>query len=301
MKKALCIFAATICMLFLMSSCITSVPEPETTASGTSETSNSETSSSQTETSSDESDAVTTEEPTQASTTAAVAPDPAEMTIPEILQLFTLAASRVKTDKPGYTFTSKAHTEKGSIAITDNVPFHGFISDYVASAINKSETQEAKVSKGADHTDFPVKGQSWGSRPNLSALKKATAKDVGDAYELEFVFRDEQLRALPDNPMLTVHGKSFNLLSNQEFRDAFGGFNIRFLGINVRVDVERFEPLYTGSYIRCKINKADGRLLFAEYYLNTDADIETVVRVNKKEYVIGIRLEYSVSETYTFL
>lgn len=300
MKKALCIFSATVCMLFLMSSCVTSVPEPETTASGTSETSNSETSSSRTETSSDESDTVTTEEPTQSSTTTTVPSDPADMTTPEILQLFTLAASRVKTDKPGYTFTSKARTEKGSIAITDNVPFHGFISDYVASAINKSETQEAKVAKGTDHTDFPVKGQSWASRPDLSALKKATLKEVGDAYELELVFRDEQLRALPDNPTLTVHGKSFNLLTNRDFRDAFGGFNIRFLGVNVRVDVERFEPLYTGSHIRCKINKADGRLLFAEYCLNTDADIETVVRVNNKEYRIGILLEYAVTEIYTF-
>lgn len=300
MKKALCIFAATVCVLSVLSSCSTSVQEPKTTVSDIAETSNSGTSVPQTETTNDESGAVTTEEPTPPSATSSAPSDSAEMTTPEIVQLFTLAANRVKTDKLGYTFTSKAHTEKGSITITDNVPFHGFISDYIASVINKSETQEAKVAKGADHTDFPVKGQSWSSRLDPSALKKATLRDAGDAYEIELFFRDEQLRALPDNPTLTAHGKAFNVLTNREFRDGFGGFDIRFLGVNVRVDVERFEPLYSGSRIRCKISKDDGRLLFAEYYLNTDADIETVVRVNAREYVIGIRMEYSASETYSF-
>lgn len=217
----------------------------------------------------------------------------------DIVSLFNEAANRVKQTKPGYTFSSTAGADKKNITVSDNVPFHSFIASFAASFINSAKKEPVTVAKGENHNDFPVKGQPWASRLDPAALTGAVLNDNGMYYEIELQFKDEKLSALPAKNNNSAHGKAFTLLLDEDFRKEFGGFNTKFMGINIHVENQNFEPAYSGSSIRCKIDKA-GNMLSAVYFLNTVSDVDMMVEVNSKDYLIGIKLEYSMTETYTF-
>lgn len=240
------------------------------------------------------------EETTAVSTTGPTLSLSPLSTTAEIVSFFNAAANKVKQEKPGYTFTSKANADKKNIAVSDNVPFHSMIASFAASSINSAKKDAVTISKGASHDDFPVKGQNWASKLDATALTSASLKENGNYYEIELKFKDEKLPALPEKNNTSAHGKAFSLLMNEDFHSEFGGFNTKFMGINIRVDNQKFEPTYKGSTIKCKIDKA-GNMVSAVYYLNTSSDVDMLVKVNKKDYLIGIKLEYSMTETYTIV
>lgn len=217
----------------------------------------------------------------------------------EIVRFFNEAANRVKQARPGYTVTFKAGADKNNITVSDNVPFHSFIASSAASAVNSSKKEPVTVAKGVSHDDFPVKGQPWASTLDPAALVSAVLNEKGAYYEIKLKFKDEKLQSLPSKNNTAAHGKAFSLLLDEDFRKEFGGFNTKFMGINIRVDNQKFEPTYQGSTITCKIDKA-GNMLSAVYYLNTSSDVEMLVKVNSKDHLIGIKLAYSMTETYTF-
>jgi hypothetical protein len=238
---------------------------------------------------------------TQADTTASSAlPNETPATPAEIVDYFNLAANRVKSDKPGYTFTMTPKTEESKITISENVPFRDFIAKFIVSAINKSSKEPVTIEKGSTHDEFPAKGHSWASKLVPAALSGATCTDKGGYYEIELKFREEKLSALPDEPETTMHGKAFSLLTNQDFRQAFGGFDVKLPGLKINVGNEKFVPAYKGCYIQCKIEKSTGSMMSAVYYLNTYSAVDTMVLVNKKTTMIGIKMEYSVTEEYKF-
>jgi hypothetical protein len=218
--------------------------------------------------------------------------------ISEIVSMFNRAANQVKVEKPGYKFTMKPKIDENKIIISENIPFRSFITKFIASAINKSSQDTIEVKKDTDHNDFPVKGFAWASKLEPEALAGATSTDKGNYYELELRFKEEKLPALPENPETTEHGKAFSLLTSQDFKKSFGGFNVKLPGLSVDVSNEKFAPTYTGSYIRCKIDKAALSMLSATYYLNTVSEVDMAVKVNKQIYKIGLKMEYSVTEEY---
>ena len=239
------------------------------------------------------------EQTTDLSATAATAPLTSLSTKAEIVSLFNEAANRVKQTKPGYTFSSRASMDKNDVTVSDNVPFRSFIASFAASAVNSAKKDPVTVAKGASHDDFPVKGQPLASKIDETALTTATINQTGDYNEIELKFKDEKLPSLPEKNNQTAHGKAFSLLLVEDFRKEFGGFNTKFMGINIRVDNQKFEPTYSGSSIKCKIDKA-GNMVSAVYYLNTTSDVDMLVKVNSKEHLIGIKLTYSMTETYSF-
>ncbi len=222
-------------------------------------------------------------------------------TISDIVNCFNSAADKIKNEKPGYEFTVTPKTDKNKIIISENVPFRNFITRFIVSAINKSSKDTARVAYGTNHNDYPVKGQVWASKLEPGALSKATCTDIGGYYEIEMLFREEKLASLPDKSEATTHGKAFTLLLNQEFLQAFGGFDITLPGISVKVSNMKFEPVYRNSYITCKIDKYSGSMITAIYYLNTYSVVDTAVLVNRKTQIIGIQMEYSVTEEYIFV
>lgn len=217
----------------------------------------------------------------------------------EIVHYFNAAANKVKTEKPGYRFTQTPHTDINKISISENIPLHSFISKFIVSAINKSN-KEAVVVGGSSHNDFPVKEKGWASKLEPEALTAAAFTDKGSYYEIEMTFREEKLSALPDNPEKTAHGKVFSLLTNKEFRQAFGGFDMKLPGLKVNIINEKFEPTYRGSSIKCKIDKQSGSMINAVYYLNTYSEVDMGIHVNNKNETIGIKMEYSVTDEYIF-
>jgi hypothetical protein len=220
-------------------------------------------------------------------------------TTAEIVSLFNKAANRVKLTKPGYQFTTKANADEKNIIISQNVPLHSFISKFIASKINSTKADLVTVKKGENHDAYPVKGETWASKLEATALKSASCADKGSCFEIVLKFNDEKLKALPDNPETTAHGKAFSLLLSKDFTNAFGGFDVNLLGLKVGVENQKFEPTYRGSYIKCKIDKA-GNMMNALYYLNTYSIVDMLVTVNSKDYIIGITMVYSVTEEYTF-
>ncbi|MEI6579365.1 MAG: hypothetical protein WCN92_07855 [Eubacteriales bacterium] len=221
-------------------------------------------------------------------------------TTAEIVSYFNTAANMVKIKKPGYKSSSKAQTQEKNITLSSNVPLHSFISKFIASKINSTKAEVVIVNKGASHKNFPVKGQNWASKLEPSALKSASLVTNGAFYEIELNFNDEKLSALVDNPATTAHGKAFSLLLNKDFRSAFGGFDVNLPGIKVRADNQKFAPHYHDSYIKCKVEKSSGKMINATYYLNTFSDVEMLITVNSKETIIGIKMEYAVTEEYQF-
>ncbi|HZK39383.1 MAG TPA: hypothetical protein VFD23_04440, partial [Clostridia bacterium] len=215
----------------------------------------------------------------------------------EIVELFNAAANQVKRDKPGYVFTTKSNADEKNIILPENIPFRAAISKFIASAINKTSKDPVTIAKKANHNDFPVKGQSWGSKLEPSALKSATYVDKGDYYEIELKFKDEKLTSLPDISEQTAHGKAFSVLLDKEFQEAFGGFDANLLVVKVSVNIQKFEPEYKDSTIKCTVDKA-GRMKTAVYYLNIISRVETGVNVNKQNHVLDIQLAYSVTDEY---
>lgn len=223
----------------------------------------------------------------------------ASFTKAEIVEIFNAATNKVKRDKPGYVFTTKSNADEKNIILPENIPFRAAISKFIASAINKTSKDPVTVAKEANHNDFPVKGQSWGSKLEPSALKSATCVDKGSYYEVELKFKEEKLTSLPDVPEQTAHGKAFSVLLDKEFREAFGGFDANLLVVKVSVNIQKFEPEYKDSTIKCTVDKA-GRMKTATYYLNTISRVETGVNVNDQNHMLDIQLAYSVTEEYVF-
>jgi len=302
MRKPLSVLiAGLLCLIFL---CACSQKSDETKTTGiyesTSSASSQTTLADRTQTTGDGLSSETASAPaasdagTEAQTNSGTLPS----TPAEIVRFINDAANRVKQTKPGYTFSSRAGTDKKNVVVSDNVPFHSFIASFAASAINSAKKDNITVAKGASHDDFPVKGQPWASKIDETALISATLNQAGDYYEIKLKFKDEKLASLPAKNNSTNHGKAFSLLLDEDFRKEFGGFNTKFMGIDIRVDNQKFEPTYSGSTIKCKTDKA-GNMVSAVYYLNTSSDVEMLVTVNGKETLIKIKLAYSMTETYT--
>mgnify|MGYP001216220706 CR=1 FL=1 len=220
-------------------------------------------------------------------------------TTAEIVKYFNKAANKVKTEKPGYKFIQTPQTGEDKISIFENLPFHGFITKFAVDAINRS-SKETVVEKGASHNDYPVKNQDTSSRLEPEALKNAECVNNGRYDEIILNFRDEALTALPDTPETTMHGKAFNLLTGEEFKRSFGGFDVKLPGLKINITNDKFEPTYTGSFIKCKIDKLTGSMIYAVYCLNTYSDIDMAVHVNNKTEIINIKMEYSVTDEYIF-
>ena len=296
MRKLTCVTMATTLALFFLCSCTpkenSSTTDPGVQAQTTAGSTISDGLTQQTiETQ------ITEEESTSddVTTTAQAVSLEIPFTKAEIVGMFNAAANKVKLEKRGYIVTEKSNADEKNIILSDNVPKQLPIAKFIALAINKTSKDPVTIKKGENHDEFPVKGQTWASKLEPSALKNATCVDKGDFYEIELKFKNEKLTALPDVSEKTAHGKAFSVLLDKEFRDAFGGFN----ALGVRVDIQKFVPEYKNSSIKCKVNKT-GRMIGATYYLNTVSMVETSVEVMNKSHVIEIQMEYSVTNEYVF-
>ncbi len=217
---------------------------------------------------------------TKAGTTAPV-------TAAEIVSYYNAAANKAKADKPGYTLVT-------TNVIGDITSSYGSIQWLAGKVVPMFSTDPitTTVSKG-DSSLFPVKGQSYGGKVEVSSLKDtngAVIADKGTAYEITLNFKDEKLSDLPSDVTKVRHGQAFNLLTKDLV-------NVEIESFSWIVKIVKFAPTYTGCYVNCKIDKATGNLKNATYYCVNKSDVEAKVGFttfdanvffgNKEEYTLN--------------
>ena len=203
---------------------------------------------------------VATTAPTTTPTTAA--PKKPESTA-EIVAYFNAAANRVKTEKPGYTWTEAAVIGK----ITGTMES---VANTAVGFFDQNPKEMPSVAKGANHMDFPAKGQNPASRLEASAVERASCTEKNGTYEIAIYLKEEKCAALPSNPLDTNHGKVLNVLTQGQIDESLEGMK-RYAQITA------FVPTYTGSYVKCTVNIQSGQMKTAEYYFATVADAKAKV------------------------
>ncbi|MEI6578833.1 MAG: hypothetical protein WCN92_05145, partial [Eubacteriales bacterium] len=86
----------------------------------------------------------------------------------------------------------------------------------------------------------------------------------------------------------TNHGQALNVLSASDISVQTDKFK-------AIVKVQEFAPTYTGSYIKCTVDKATGNLKTATYYLNTQASVKAKLGFS----VLDASVPFGIKNAYT--
>lgn len=213
-----------------------------------------------------------------------VKPDAKPTTMEEIVAYYNAAANKVRKDKPGFTKVNQA--EIGEITSPSST-IQGIAKAVIPMFSGAQKPTTTTVNKGGSG-DFPVKGQSYGSKLQASYLSSATCKDKGSYYEITMKFKDEKLADLPADPAKTRHGSAMNVLSAAEVYDQTDKFKSI-------VKVTKFAPTYSGSYIECTIDKATGNMKSVTFYFRTIANVVAKPLVG----TIEASVPFAIRDTYT--
>ncbi len=189
-------------------------------------------------------------------------------TVAEIVAYYNAAANKVRSGEA--TYSLKTTNIIGKIT-SPNSGIEGLANRIVPMFDQKPAVSENPAG------EFPVKGQSYGSKLQPVAIKQADCIDIdkGSVYEITLKFKDEQLSDLPADPSKTNHGKALNVLKADQVYEQTNKFE--FL-----VAIESFVPKYSGSYIKCTVDKATGNMKTATFYHNTIATVTAKPLVGKR-------------------
>lgn len=135
---------------------------------------------------------------------------------------------------------------------------------------------------------FPVKGESWSSKLDVNDIRYANCLEALKTYEITIRLKDEK-DALP---LTSSHGKAFDLTEKasilKEFEKAADYIKIDSLALN-----------YTGSFIKCSVDRATDQVLSVTYYLNVNA-VSTVTGTGSLVDMgtVSLNLRYDSTITY---
>lgn len=142
---------------------------------------------------------------------------------------------------------------------------------------------------GDDLTDiFPIKGQSWSSKLSINDVRYANCLEALKTYEITIRLKDEN-DALP---LTSSHGKAFDLVDKTEILKEFEK-------ADDYIKVDSLDLTFTGSYIKCSVDRATDQVLSVTYYLNVNA-VSTVTGTGSLEDMgtVPLELRYDSSITY---
>lgn len=194
---------------------------------------------------------ITTTEPPVISKT------PQPMTSMESVAYFNLVMDAVKTDKPAVSVkTSKKNVNDIEC---DNEKIKAAIPTIKKYMLN---TKADGADFGDDLTDvFPVKGQAWSSKLSVNDVRYANCLEGLKTYEITIRLKDEK----DASPLTGAHGKAFDFVDKaeilKEFEKAVDYLTVDSLDLN-----------FTGSFIKCTVDRATDQVLSVTYYLNVNAD-----------------------------
>lgn len=178
-------------------------------------------------------------------------------TIAEIVAYYNKAANNVRDSKASYSLTTTNIIGKIS---SSSSGIEG-LANRIVPMFDQKPTPSDKP-----EGEFPVKGQSYGSKLQPSAIQQANCVEKGSTYEITLKFKDEQLNDLPKDPSKTNHGKALNVLTAGQVYEQTDKF--AFI-----IAIKSFVPKYSGSYIECTIDKSTGHMKEATFYHNTIATV----------------------------
>lgn len=208
-------------------------------------------------------------------------------TTAEIVAYFNTASNKVKTDKPGYSLTSRTIIDDTKVSSPS-----GFIDTIAPPIIRMAKSSWDKwsdpvaVAKGASHNEYPVSGQSWSSKLQADWVKSASCTESGSNFTIKIVMKDETVSELPVSGTTTKHGQVLKVFTKAEIADGASE-----LGVNI----QRFSCAYSGCSVEIVVDKASGSIKKATYYINSQVDMQVK---------LGFTLEASIplaqEHVYTF-
>ena len=214
-------------------------------------------------------DTTTTEEPsTVPGETTTIAPTTVAgkpATKAEIIAYINTMMNKVRAEKPGYTFTERTVIDDSRISSSS-----GLINTVAPPAIRMAKglwsnwTDPSVKAKGADHN---------GVHPKVDLtdkmIKSATCTESGGVYTIRVYFIDEHVPELPVDEKSTMHGRVMSAMEKGGIED--GVSKIPGLTMN------KFDILYSGSYIEMTIDKATGMPKkinsYVDMYVNMEAKL----------------------------
>lgn len=220
---------------------------------------------------------VTTTEPPVISKT------PQPMTSVESIAYFNRVMDAVKTDKPAVEV--KVSKNVNDIEC-ENKKLKAAIPTIKKYMLN---TKADGADLGDDLTDiFPVKGQSWSSKLDVNDVRYANCLETLKTYEITIRLKDEKDAA----PLTGAHGKAFDFVDKAEILKEFEK------AVDY-VKVDSLDLTFTGSFIKCTVDRATDQVLSVTYYLNVNAD-SVVTGTGSFEDVGSVPLGMRYDSTITY-
>ena len=225
----------------------------------------------------------TTEEPTsEDETTTAEATTGAPKSKPEIIAYVNEVMNKVREEKPGYTSQERTVIDDSKLTSSN-----GATKGLAKTAISVSKGLWSKWSdpstkaKGSDHNGVAPKvdlQNSW--------VKSASCTDNGGTYQIRINLADERVPELPTDEKSTIHGKISTAYTKGQIADGAS---------KAGVNIQKFDGLYTGSYIDMTVDKATGLPKKINVYISVQADM-----VAKLLVTVDASLPLANERQYTF-
>lgn len=180
-------------------------------------------------------------------TTAAPAPSTgAPTTKAEIVQLFNESANKIKTNATKVTRNYEDLQHNADKTVLPSA-LQGIGSPLISTFLKKNETPVEYT--GADIVaQYPVAGENFVSKTTEADLSEATCTDDGTNYNIVLKFND------CTDPVGSGCANAFTLIKESDVKE------------NAKV-VQTFSISYSNAKIECKIDKATGNMVWANYTL----------------------------------
>jgi len=181
----------------------------------------------------------------------------------EIIAYVNTTMQKVRAEKPGYTFTERTVIDDSRVSSSS-----GLINTIAPPAIRMAKglwsnwTDPSVKAKGANHD---------GVHPKVdltdNMIKSATCTERGGVYTIRIYFVNEHVSELPVDEKSTMHGKVMSAMEKGGIEDGVG--QIPGLTMN------KFDVLYSGSYIELTVDKTTGMPKkinsYVDMYVNMEA------------------------------
>jgi len=178
----------------------------------------------------------------------------------EIVAYYNEAVNRVKTEKPGFTWTQQTFVSN----IASSSAVINWLAPQAMNFVPLEVLEMEPAAKGADHNEqFNVRLKPWSSRLAPSMVSNATFVDKGTTYELRIDLKPEKRAALPNTESDHDHGKVFTVMTYSTIHDIIDPYAWL-------ATMETFAPSYRDSWVKLTIDKETDRPVKAEYMLTYD-------------------------------
>lgn len=201
----------------------------------------------------------------------------APQTPAEIIALFNESANKVKTNAKKVTrnYEDLTHNEENTVVPS---ALESIGKPLITKFLKKDETPV--VSEGADIAGgFPVKGETWSSKATEADVAEATCTDDGTNYNITLKFKE-----CTDPAVGSGCGATFDIMKMEDIKNAASV-------------VQDASTRYYDAVVTCKIDKATGNMIWANYKLPMVLSVTAKVLVSI-DAAVGMTFEHDYTIEY---